>query len=45
MVSVDKITITLDDGRHFEISILEAKTLAKELLGLLKNLQVKEDTE
>lgn len=43
MVSVEKFKITLENGEAFEITVQEAKTLAKELLGLLKNLQTKEE--
>jgi hypothetical protein len=43
MVSVEKLTIALESGETFEVSIQEARTLAKDLLGILKNLQVKEE--
>lgn len=43
MVTVEKLTVTLENGDTFEVSIQEARTLAKDLLGILRNLQVKEE--
>lgn len=45
MVSVEKLTVTLESGETFEIAVQEAKVLVKDLLGILKNLQAKEETE
>ena len=43
MVTVEKLTVTLENGDTFEVSIQEARALAKDLLGILRNLQVKEE--
>ena len=45
MVAVDKLTITLEDGQTFEVSVQEAKALMRDLANIIKSLQVKTGPE
>jgi hypothetical protein len=45
MVAVDKLTITLEDGQTFEVSVQEAKALMRDLANIIKSLQIKPEPE